>query len=352
VVKDGSGTLILSNTTNKYTGTDASALNPAGTQIRGGVLSIGGDGSLGLAPTNATNNIFFTSSAYNTNIDSIAPTLRADANGITLAPTRNINIASGVNARIDTQLNTLTIAGVINGPGGLTKTGFGTLNLANANTYTGPTTITQGVLNASVTGALGGTTGSITVANNGTLLLTGAGNLDRINDVTPIVLAGGTPNAVLARGGSGVVSEGTGASRDGLTLTGISTAGLGALSLMGPGTINFGTDGIGTLVFGTLTSNNNTLTITNWTSVNANFLTQTSGIDGSDDRLIFSGVPNPTDLAFVNFDGRAATFVLLDTGFYEVVPVPEPSTWIGAALALAAIGWTQRRKLRSVLAER
>ncbi|PYJ85076.1 MAG: hypothetical protein DME70_10170 [Verrucomicrobia bacterium] len=32
----------------------------------------------------------------------------------------------------------------------------------------------------------------------------------------------------------------------------------------------------------------------------------------------------------------------------EVIPTaaPEPSTWIGAALALAAIGFTARRKLR------
>jgi hypothetical protein len=36
----------------------------------------------------------------------------------------------------------------------------------------------------------------------------------------------------------------------------------------------------------------------------------------------------------------------------EVVPVPEPSTWLGAALALGAIGFTQRRRLRDLLARR
>jgi hypothetical protein len=33
----------------------------------------------------------------------------------------------------------------------------------------------------------------------------------------------------------------------------------------------------------------------------------------------------------------------------QVIPLPEPSTWIGAALAVAAIGFTQRRRLRALL---
>ncbi len=33
-----------------------------------------------------------------------------------------------------------------------------------------------------------------------------------------------------------------------------------------------------------------------------------------------------------------------------LVPVPESSTWIGAALALAAIAFTQRKKFRGLIA--
>ena len=36
----------------------------------------------------------------------------------------------------------------------------------------------------------------------------------------------------------------------------------------------------------------------------------------------------------------------------EVTAVPEPGTWIGGALALAAIGFTQRRRIRGLIARR
>jgi hypothetical protein len=39
-----------------------------------------------------------------------------------------------------------------------------------------------------------------------------------------------------------------------------------------------------------------------------------------------------------------------DSGFNPLTPVPEPSTWIGGILALAAIGLTQRRRLRALVA--
>lgn len=344
LVKDGSGTMVLFNTNNNYTGTNAAALNANGTQIRGGVLEIFGDGSLGLAPTNATNNLFFRNSAYNTNSDSIAPTLRADAAGITLAPTRSINLASGVNARFDSNGNTFTIAGNINGAGNLTKIGAGTLALAGANTYTGATTVNTGTLNAAVTGALGGTSG-ITVNRGGTLLVTGNGNLDRINNSAPIQLgtSTGTGTPTFARSGSGVVSEGTGAARNGLTVSGTSTVGLGALSLQSNAVFDFGANGVGTFTFNGFTSNTHTLDILNWTS-NASFSTLTSGVDGIDDRLIFAGAP--ADIGFITINGVAATFIPLDTGFYEVVPVPEMSTWITGVLALGAVVCSKRKRFR------
>jgi fibronectin-binding autotransporter adhesin len=353
ILKDGSGTLIIQSTGNTYTGTDATALNANGTRIAGGVLGIFDDTSLGLAPSTGTNNVFFIAPTTNTNPDSIGPALRADASGITLAATRNINIANGITARFDSNGNTFTIAGVINGSGNLNKVGAGTLTLAGANTYTGTTLVSAGTLNAAANGALGsgvggtavGTSG-ITVNNGGTLMLSNSGATDRVRDDAPIVLGGGTgANPIFERSGSGVVSEGSGASRNGVTLSNTpTTAGLGALSLQSNATFNFGTIGVGTLVFGTFNANTNTLTILNWTS-NASALAATSGVDGTDDRLIFSG--SPTDIGFINFDGTPATFILLDTGFYEVVPVPETSTRVIATLALAAIGFMQRRRLRN-----
>jgi autotransporter-associated beta strand protein len=355
IVKDGSAILIIESTGNTYTGNTAAgvAANGNGTRIGGGILGIYGDTSLGLAPSTATNNVFFTTSAQGS---TTAPTLQDTSGNVNLAATRNINIASGVTARFDSNGNTFTIAGVINGNGGnLNKIGGGILVLTGANTYTGTTTVSAGTLIAAAPNALGGTTGNITVNRGGTLLVSGDGNLDRINNNTPIVLgsASGSGIATFQRGDpvtGTVVSEGSGASRNGAIVTGTSSAGLGALSLQSSATFDFGTVGAGTFTFGSFTANTNTLTILNWTS-GASALTQTSGVDGTDDRLIFSGVPD-ANLAFINFNGTPAAAILLDTGFYEVVPVPETSTWVTGALALAAIGFTQRRRICRLLERR
>ena len=46
--------------------------------------------------------------------------------------------------------------------------------------------------------------------------------------------------------------------------------------------------------------------------------------------------------------GNGNDIVLTVTG----APVPEPSTWIGGVLAIAGLAFTQRRKLRKLIARR
>ena len=74
---------------------------------------------------------------------------------------------------------------------------------------------------------------------------------------------------------------------------------------------------------------------------------------GRGDRLLFSGLATDFTTAFgqtdVSFNGVTGYVVDQFLGFYEVtaVPVPEPSTWIAAALALGAIGFSQRKRVRA-----
>ncbi len=68
---------------------------------------------------------------------------------------------------------TLTVANVITGAGGLTKTGNGTLVLSGGNNYAGQTVVSAGVLTTQNASALGGAGSGATVASGATLRLEG-----------------------------------------------------------------------------------------------------------------------------------------------------------------------------------
>jgi hypothetical protein len=51
----------------------------------------------------------------------------------------------------------------------------------------------------------------------------------------------------------------------------------------------------------------------------------------------------------VSFNGVLGYDAIQFSGFFQVTPIPEPATWIGGALALAAVSYTQRRRLRSLV---
>lgn len=252
---------------------------------------------------------------------------------------RNVTLSSG--SITGTGAGTLTgssfdvqsgsVSAILAGSGAtLTKTNSGTVMLTGSNTFTGPTSVEGGTLTlSSSSGSALGTTSGVTVNAGGTLLL-GASN--QINDAAPVTLSGGT----FAKGD---FSEGA-----------ANTPGVGALTLSASGSkIDFGNGTVGALTFASFTPGTFTLTIDNWTGTAG-----TMG-SGSTDRLIFASdqSANLGSFSFTGFTG--AVEFSLGGGYYEIVPatpVPEPSTWVAAALGLgfAALQFGRRRWTKRVRA--
>lgn len=255
----------------------------------------------------------------------------------------SVPITNGANLLTIAGTGNTTISGVIgSGSGGLTKSGSGTLTLSGANTYTGATTINAGTLRLDSAGStsprLVGTSG-ITVNSGGTLLMansSGTTSNDRIGNAATMTLAGGTFN-------TGGLSE-----RGGTVLA--PTAGIGALTLTATSTIDFGAGttsmiefaGVGTHTLGTV------LQIINWDGI--------AGTGGGTEALLFAGTTTAFtsiyNQADVSFNGIAGYDAVQFTGFYEITKVPEPGTWIGGSLALAALAFSQRRRILSKLNSR
>ena len=300
LVKNGTGDLSVTGT-NTYTG---------GTTINDGTVIVNSASSLGATSGTLTIN---------------GGTLEV-ATGYTSA--RNVSLGNTASTIQVNSSQTYTASGVVSGTGTLNKSGSGTLTLTGANTFTGGTVIADGtVVAAATSGSALASTTSITVNAGGTLLL-GASN--QINNTAAINLDGGT----LAKGN---FSEGA-----------ANATGMGALTLISDGShIDFGTGTVGVLTFASFDPGSGvdalTLTIDNWTGVPG-----AAGVTGTNDRLIFA-TDQSANYGSFNFTGYlGATEIALPGGYYEVVPVslvPEPSTYVGALLGLAAVGFSQRKRL-------
>jgi autotransporter-associated beta strand protein len=237
--------------------------------------------------------------------------------------------------------NTL-ISGVISGVGGsLIKLDSGTLTLTGNNIYTGGTAVNGGTLLVNNTSGSGTGTGNLTVSNAGTTL-------------------GGT--GFLVPGGVSVGAGANIAPGNGGNNTGILTA--GQLTLL-PNS-NFRVDINGTTVGSgydrfnvtigsvTIIGSNLVVTVGTTLSVGQTFTildkNSVGAITGT-----FTGIPqggtvvgsNGTvfSVSYTGGDGNDIVLTVL-------APVPEPSTWMGGALAIAGLAFTQRRRLRKFIARR
>ncbi|WP_170850358.1 MULTISPECIES: autotransporter domain-containing protein [unclassified Beijerinckia] len=158
-------------------------------------------------------------------------------NGGSIGSTSSMPAATAINRNlvlgnagggIDVALHPLIWTGTISGDGQLIKSGDGELELTGTNTYRGGTLIARGGLRVSSDAALGATSGSITINNNGTLRaaasftsarnfdLTGAGGVFQVDDGMTLTLTGelhGPGNITKVDRGT-LILTGFGAGRD------------------------------------------------------------------------------------------------------------------------------------------
>lgn len=161
-------------------------------------------------------------------------TVNTDAvtSGTTLAG-NTITIASGYTLTFTNASGTTTVASLLDGAGGLTKAGTGTVTLNNAgNDYTGATTISAGILATAGGGGIGDTS-AVTVASGATLSLGANETIGSLAGAGNVTLGSYT----LTAGGDNSTTEFSGAIDGSGTLA---KAGTGTLTLSGTNTFTGG----------------------------------------------------------------------------------------------------------------
>ncbi len=273
--------------------------------LNGGTLASNGitTTGTGVATVNLDGTLAMTANSPVTGSTWITPgiTLNVLNQGVTL------NVASGVQGVVDSPF----LQGPNSSTGGITVTGGGTVVLAAANTYTGPTTIASGTL------ALG-STGSIAASSLVTIKSGGGLDISAITaaptTLNGLTISGGTIDVAMDAGGnvsSLVVSSAA-------TITGsntISFAAASGVTALTPGTYNLLADASGGLT-GTFLFGNGTNT--------------EKYLLGSDSYMLTLG--------------NSSTAETLNIG--AAVPVPEPATLGLLAISGLALLVTRKTRLR------
>ena len=333
IAKDGSGTLILGNSGNRFSG---QIFVHNGTLRFGSIQNVGGgDSALG-APTTTANGTIY-----------LAGTLAYVGSGST--SNRMIDVADGPGAVGAT-------TGVIDasGAGALALTG-GVICESDSNLFTGTSTL---VLQGSGSGSQSGVISSAGTSNIMSLVKTGSGtwSLSASNTYTGTTAVSGGLLAISGSGGIAqsaalTVSGGTMQLDDSTLSNSFSSSRLGtqAASLRsGQLNINLGNTSGGTETLGPVaaTAGENTFALTAGTGsgmVSASTLSRTAGATlnftgplGSSDRLSFSGMPSGSSFisagAFVN----GGNYAVYDAGGYVRAMVTGTNAWDYATTVTAS----------------
>jgi autotransporter-associated beta strand protein len=226
--------------------------------------------------------------------------------------------------------------------GSLTKTGAGTLILSNANTYNGSTSVTGGTLLVTNTTGSGTGTSSVVITNAGTILTggttTGAGGISG-----PV---GINPSATLSPGTSGTGAGTTAILNTGaLTLVSASnfnvdlnslTAGTGYDQLDVTGTVNVSGCNLGVTVGGAFALGDKFfITLNDGTDLVTGTFAQVGTVTANNGYTFLINYIDNGDGGLVGNDISLT-----------LTAIPEPSTWIGAMLALGVLGFVSRSGLR------
>ena len=247
-----SGSAILAGA-NTYTGTTTaySGILKAGVASVAGVSgAFGNDSAVSVVARGVSSYAIIDLNGFDTQIGSLTG---GDAYSKIILGTKTLSVGGN-------NTSPAAFTGVISGESGaLTKLGSGTLTLSGANTYNGPTTITNGTLKATSSGALAGvgaatpinlTIGTAAVTVDGS---TAAATLDLNGNITSsksITLSGGTNGANLVNSTASTTATITGGIR-GIEYTAAPTdvfAGAGLSFTGGTGSGATGTVNLGVTV--------------------------------------------------------------------------------------------------------
>jgi len=224
VIAGGNAMWVLGNAILTIGG-NANATGNYMTVSSGGILT---NGSVALGGVGSKLNLYG-GNAYVSNVNVTVSDAQLNFNGGTLHAIMNGNLISGAiwtnttAASLDSVAYTVTNAIVVAGPGSLTKLGSGTMVLTSNNTYSGVTTVNQGVLNLASSGTI----------NNSPIITVSNGATFDVSAYVPYTLT----SQILA--GNGVVT-GSVVVADGAGVSGGATNDVGTLTFTNNLTLNSG----------------------------------------------------------------------------------------------------------------